>query len=332
MGNISVTTPWKATISGGAIGNRKHLKVLVTALVLLLSTPMAHYVHGQTTIVIKADDQFQFAERYFEKGEYYRAIGEYERFIHFFPQDPRVALAHYRIGLSYLKGEQFTQAVQSFHALIEKHGDADLATQAYFNLSEAYIALKQFGNALAALDSLIRQCSDTDVKDRAYYKQGWIYLEMDEWEKAQASFNKISPKNRDTYRLKQLSEDISKREFLKIKNPATAGSLAVIPGAGHLYCKRYRDALVAFLLNGAMIYAAYEAFDHDNEGLGGLITFFEIGLYAGNIYSAVNSAHKYNRKQKKDFFQYLKDRSMLQAAAIRLDEGQAFTLSYKITF
>jgi tetratricopeptide (TPR) repeat protein len=314
------------------MGNRKHLKVLVSALVLLLSTFVAHCVHGQTTIVIKADDQFQFAERYFEKGEYYRAIGEYERFIYFFPQDPRGALARYKIGLSYLKGEQFTEAVQSFHALIEKHGDTELAIKSYFNLSEAYIVLKQFGNALAALESLIKQCSDTDVKDRAYYKQGWIYLETDEWEKAQASFDKISPKNRDTYRLKQLSEDISKREFLEIKNPATAGWLAVIPGAGHLYCERYRDALIAFLLNGAMIYAAYEAFDHGNEGLGGLITFFEIGLYAGNIYSAVNSAHKYNRKQKNDFFQYLKDHSMLQASAIRLDEGQALALSYKITF
>ena len=319
-------------IFGGAMGNSKHLRVLVAALGLLLSNLIPASIHGQTTIVIKADDQFQFAQRYFEKEEYYRAVGEYERFIHFFPQDPRVALARYKIGLSYLKGERFTEAVQAFDAVIEKHGDTDLAIKSYFNLSEAYIMLKQFGNALAALDSLIKQCSDLDAKDQAYYKQGWIYLEMDEWEKAQASFDKISPKNRDTYRLKQLSEDISKREFLKIKNPATAGWLAVIPGAGHLYCERYRDALIAFLLNGAMIYAAYEAFDHGNEGLGGLITFFEIGLYAGNIYSAVNSAHKYNRKQKNDFFQYLKDHSVLQASLMRLDKAQALALSYKITF
>ena len=314
------------------MGNRERLKMLVSALALLLSTLMVRDVHGQTTIVIKADDQFQFAQRYFEREEYYRAVGEYERFIYFFPQDPRVALARYKIGLSYLNGERFTEAVQAFDAVIEKHGDTDLAIKSYFNLSEAYIMLKQFGNALAALDSLIKQCSDLDAKEQAYYKQGWIYLEMDEWEKAQASFDKISPKNRDTYRLKQLSEDISKREFLKIKNPATAGWLAVIPGAGHLYCERYRDALIAFLLNGAMIYAAYEAFDHGNEGLGGLITFFEIGLYAGNIYSAVNNAHKYNRKQKNDFFQYLKDHSMLQASVMRLDKAQALALSYKITF
>jgi TolA-binding protein len=312
--------------------NSKRLKVLVTAFGLLLSSFLPPSAHAQTIVVIKADDQFQFAERYFAKGEYYRAICEYERFIHFFPQDPRVALAMYKVGLSYQKGERFAQAVQSFHALIENYGDTELATKSHFKISESYVKLKQFGNALTVLDSLIRQSSDLDVKDEAYYKRGWIYLEMDEWEKAQASFDSISAKNKDTYRLKQLSDDINKRQSLKGKSPTTAGWLAVIPGAGHLYCERHRDALIAFLLNSAMIYAAYEAFDHDNEGLGGLITFFEIGLYSGNIYSAVNSAHKYNRKQKRDFLQYLKKHSMLQASAGKVDEGQALVLSYKIIF
>ncbi len=314
------------------MGDSEHLRVLVTVFGLLLSFFLPPSVHGQTTMVIKADDQFQFAERYFDQGEYYRAIGEYERFIHFFPQDPRVALAMYKVALSYQQGERFAQAIQSFHALIEKYENTELATKSYFKMSESYVKLKQFGNALTALDNLIRQSSDLDVKDEAYYKQGWIYLEMDEWEKAQASFAAITPQNKDTYRLKQLSDDINKRQSLKSKSPTTAGWLAVIPGAGHLYCERYRDALIAFLLNGAMIYAAYEAFDHDNEGLGGLICFFEAGLYSGNIYSAVNSAHKYNRKQKRDFLQYLKKHSVLEASAGKVDEGQALVLSYKIIF
>ncbi len=67
-------------------------------------------------------------------------------------------------------------------------------------------------------------------------------------------------------------------------------------------------------------------------GLGGLITFFEIGLYSGNIYSAVSSAHKYNRKQKRDFLKYLKEHSILEASAGRADEGLELALVYKITF
>ena len=119
----------------------------------------------------------------------------------------------------------------------------------------------------------------------------------------------ISKKNRDRYRLEDLSREMSRKSDLKTKSPTLAGILAVIPGAGHLYCGRYRDATVAFILNSAMIYAAYEAFDHDQNVLGGLITFFELGFYAGNIYSAVGSAHKHNRSVKKGFLDYLKQNS-----------------------
>jgi hypothetical protein len=65
-----------------------------------------------------------------------------------------------------------------------------------------------------------------------------------------------------------------------------AGILAaVLPGAGHLYTDRPGDALVAFLLNGAFIWAAVELFRHEN-------------YVTGNIYDAVNSAYEYNKSDK----------------------------------
>ena len=69
-------------------------------------------------ITIDADRQFKFAGRYFRAGEYYRAIGEYERFICFFPGDARNELALYKIGLSYFKGEKFEEAINAFNALL----------------------------------------------------------------------------------------------------------------------------------------------------------------------------------------------------------------------
>jgi hypothetical protein len=46
-------------IIGGVMGNSKHLKVLVTAFGLLFSCFVSPFVHAQTTIVIKADDQLR---------------------------------------------------------------------------------------------------------------------------------------------------------------------------------------------------------------------------------------------------------------------------------
>ncbi|MBN1843037.1 MAG: tetratricopeptide repeat protein [Deltaproteobacteria bacterium] len=310
----------------------KRLPGFVLLFWLVFFALVPRFVHGQTSVVITADEQFRFAEAYFTTREYYRAISEYERFIHFFPQDPRVELTMYKVGLSYVKGERFKQAIDAFDSLIEKYRDTEFAVKSYFKAAECYVKLKQYDAAFVVLDRLLMITQDPDVKDELHYRRGWIYLEMDQWEKAEASFDSISPENKNAYRLQDLSEKINKKKFVKTKNPHAAGWLAVIPGAGHLYCERYRDAFIAFLLNGAMILAAYEAFDHENEALGGLITFFEIGLYSGNIYSAVSSAHKYNRKQKRDFFRYLKEHSTLEASVMRPDEGQAVALLYKITF
>ena len=316
---------------GGVIVETMNKNYLIL-LALVLCALIPCYGLAQTSVVITADEQFQFAEHYFQRGDYYRAVGEYDRFIYFFPKEPRVALAKYKIGLSYLEGQRFKEAVESFKGVIQEYPDTEVAVESYFKMSACYVKLKQFDEALSTLDDLLRGAKDQDVRDEALYRGGWIFLEMDDWKKAEASFDAIGPENRIKYRLEALSEEMSKKEFLETKDPTTAGLLAIIPGAGHLYCERHRDALVAFLLNGAMIFAAVEAFDNGHEALGGLLTFFEIGLYSGNIYSAVNSAHKYNRKHKGDFFKYLKEHSKLEASIGRQDQGQAVALSWKIRF
>ncbi len=287
---------------------------------------------GQESVVINADHQFRFAESYFSRGEYYKAIGEYERFLHFFPEDERAEMAMFKIGASYLKGRRFSDATRAFTALIDRFRDSELAVRSYFKVAESYLERQQYDMARTALDNLLLITKDSDVRDEVFYRQGWIYLEVDQWEKARESFDRISAKNREAYRLKQLSEEMNKKKSLTTKNPTAAGLLAILPGAGHLYCERPRDAFIAFLLNGGMILAAVEAFDNDNEALGGLITFFELGLYSGNIYSAVNSAHKYNRRQKQDFFQYLKQFTVVQVSALTMDDHPALALSCRISF
>lgn len=312
--------------------NRKHLEEIIISLAILVGALAPSYVLAQTSVVITAGKQFQFAEDYFDRGEYYRAIGEYERFIHFFPKEPRAERARYKIGLAYLEGRRFKEAMQSFKDLIEQFPDTGLSFKSYLKIAECHVKLGEFDEALGTLDDLLKISQDQEVRDETFYRGGWIFLEMDEWEKAQAAFDRISPKNRDAYRLQELSEEINKKESIKTKSPTTAGLLAVVPGGGHLYCQRYRDAVVSLVLNGAMIFAAVEAFDNDNEALGGLLTFFEIGLYSGNIYSAVNSAHKHNRKQKHDFLEYLKEHSALEVSGQSLDKDPAVALCCKITF
>jgi hypothetical protein len=93
-----------------------------------------------------------------------------------------------------------------------------------------------------------------------------------------------------------------KAEELPLKSPITAGTLAaLLPGAGHLYLERPQDALIAFSVNGLFGWGAVSSFLQGNIGLGVLFSVIELAWYSGNIYSAVNTAHKINRKKESDF-------------------------------
>jgi tetratricopeptide (TPR) repeat protein len=257
-------------------------------------------------LIIDANKQFEFAEYFFSNQEYASAISEYERFIYFFPKDDRIEPAMFRIGMAHFKSKRFRQAVNAFKTLIEKYDRTDLSIKSYLMISESYAKLNAFDDAIINLHNLITITGDENIQDEAYYRIGWLYIEMASWEKAKNYFSKISAPNKDTYRLKRLAVDLDKEKIIPQKNPGLAGFLSVIPGGGFLYTERYQDALIAFLLNGVLIYAAYEAFDNDNNALGGIITLVELGFYTGNIYGAVSSAHKYNRTKTGQFIQELR--------------------------
>ena len=78
-----------------------------------------------------------------------------------------------------------------------------------------------------------------------------------------------------------------------------AGTLsAVLPGAGQLYAGRTKDGIIAFIVNGLFIAGAIEAYHRENYVACGVLALFEVGWYSGNVYSAVNSAHRFNDERR----------------------------------
>ncbi|MEW6672049.1 MAG: tetratricopeptide repeat protein [Thermodesulfobacteriota bacterium] len=295
----------------------------------LLWTPVLSHAAG-AVVQIDADAQYRFAERYFSTGEYSRAVDEYKRFIYFFPDDGRLAQAMYQCGMSFYLDRRYADAAASFNEVIEKFTDTPWAVKSYLMVSESQIHLNQFGAAVITLHNLITLSKAVDVRDEAFYRLGWIYIETASWDNARIYFEKISSANREKFRLERLSAELSQRAGIAAKSPVLAGALSIVPGGGFLYCERYQDALIAFLLNGALIWAGYEAFDNDNKALGALLTFVEVGFYAGNIYGAVGSAHKFNRTKTEGFIENLKKNTKIdlsgdpQSSSIRLSLRFAF--------
>jgi len=283
---------------------------------------------NKPSLLINSDKQFEFAEYYFSNKEYFRAIGEYKRFVYFFPEDIRVELAMFRTGMSYFHGKHFTNAIDSFKTLIDRYVNTNFSIKSYFMISESHVKLKAYGPAIINLQNLIAVTDDGNVRDKAYYRIGWIYTETASWEKARLYFSKISAQNKDKYRLERLAAELDKEKLVPKKYPGLAGFFSIIPGAGFLYCERYQDALIAFLLNGGLMYAAYESFDNGHNALGGVIAFVEIGFYAGNIYGAITSAHKYNRNKTGQFIEKLKYNTKVNLSADINNQGVCLSLQF----
>lgn len=277
---------------------------------------------------IDADKQFDFAEHYFGNKEFLNAADEFKRFVYFFPKDARVEMALFKVGMSYYFSEQYTEAIAAFNALVDEYGETALGLQSYWRISESHLKLGAYGAAVIGLQNLIALTDDQGVRDEAYYRIGWIHVEAANWEAASRSFAKISSQNTDKYKLKHLMDELDKEKLIPKKSPRLAGLLSIIPGAGFLYCERYQDALIAFLLNGGLILAAYESFDEGHNALGGLITFVEIGFYAGNIYGSVNSAHKYNRNYTRRFIDRLKENRKITFSSGFNNQGVCLSLRF----
>lgn len=256
-------------------------------------------------LTIDADGQFGFAESLFRAGDYAQGIGEFRRFIFFFPRDHRVAEALYKIGLSQYEIGRYADAVKTFTEITQRFPASQLSRDAHFKVSESYLKSGAAAQAVITLENYLQTTEDGDIRDEIYYRMGWIFVAGADWPRAEGAFAEISSTNRNMYRLDDLEEILAHAGELPCKNPTTAGVLAILPGVGHLYTGRPRDALISFVINAGLILAAVESFDNDLPVLGGVFTMVGLGFYSGNIYSAVNSAHKFNRTTTRSFIDQL---------------------------
>ena len=115
------------------IGKNVGLLLLLAFVVLWAPRPAV-----SQQIIIDSDMQFELARSFMDKGDYGRAISEYERFIYFFPKDRRVSLAGELIGLCYLDDGKFDDARNTFATTFRADPDSPMAKKALFLTGESY--------------------------------------------------------------------------------------------------------------------------------------------------------------------------------------------------
>jgi outer membrane protein assembly factor BamD (BamD/ComL family) len=282
------------------------LFLFIAGVLVVLATRSPAY---SEQIVIDSVGQFGFAHALMEKGEYERAVAEFERFIHFFPGDRNSPKARFLIGVCYLKDRRFEQARDVFFNIVNAESDGPLSGQALLLIGESYYQQGLFEEAEHYFSQIIEKYEHVDFKNHAAYRLAWTMMKEGRWQDASRIFSRVEKESFFYDSSIKLAEQCLEGGGLPNKRPLYAGILAgLVPGMGHAYVGRYRDSSVAFILNGFFIWAAIESFHKDHYALGSILTVLEAGWYTGNIYSAVNGAHKYNRKVRDDFMGTLTDR------------------------
>ena len=221
-------------------------------------------------IIIDADLQFDLARGFMDKGDYGRAISEYERFIYFFPKERRVSLARELIGLCYLDDGKFDDARNVFATTFRADPDSPMAKKALFLTGESYYKEGIYNKAENFYNEVLTRYPSDSLRNNALYRLGWTRMQENRWREASEDFKRVGAESSLFDRARILSAESLKGEVLPYKDPTTAGVMAaVLPGLGHVYVSRYKDALISFLLNGLFIWATVEAFNHDQNVLGG---------------------------------------------------------------
>ena len=238
-----------------------------------------------------------FADSLTEEADYYRAITEYKRFLHDSPTNTLAPYAQLAIAQNLISGQRWQQADMALEKVWKLYPDSTEATTA----KQLYADVAYDRGDYEAAQLRYQELKDNETNG---YKIGLAQLQQAKLEEARTSFAKLpAPLNQ------QLSLSLDEYQQLPRKSPQLAGTLsAILPGAGQLYTERPRQAGIAFALNAAFIYGAVEAWNNEDYAVAGILSLFEIGWYGGNIYNAMNNAHKFNRRQEQVFLENLQQR------------------------
>lgn len=264
-------------------------------------------------------------------GEYFRAITEYRRFLFHYLDDPRRAMVHFRIGLAFYRGESYGEALQTFREVAHLYPDSAYGKQAWLWQGESLARPGQYTAAEALYTEITTRFPHDAIGQQARYQRAWTLLYRRQWRDAAAQFQQVAPESALYQSAQFMARAALEGERLPAKSPVLAGILSgLLPGSGQLYNGRLGDALLAVFLNGLFIAGIVEAVHSNTHTVAGILSFFEVGWYAGNIYGAINGTHKYNRHTTETFLRNLDNRFRFVPPEARTPQmfGVQFSLGF----
>ena len=248
-------------------------KFLMLLFLLTASNSISGIEHSEKNTIAYADFLYR-------RGEFYRSITEYQRYLYFYSDGKASEHAQLQIGKSYMSGKSYLEAIDYWNELLADDNSASSRNTKY--LSRLLLAVTHF-----------------DINASHPFGARFDHITQ--------GFDIIDKMNDSLPAVKVYKDFASSYEIesetLPFKSGFAAGAMsAILPGAGSAYAENYIEATYVFFFNSLFLYAAIDSNRNEQKVYTPVFSFFFLAFYGGGIYSAVNGVEKYNDRLKNELF------------------------------
>ncbi len=275
----------KGEMSYGKSAKDILLGAFLSITVMGMAAFVASAAHASVNDIRVAEEQYHLARSLERRGNFYDAVTEYKRFLFFLPREKRVPLILYRLVRCYYELHDWQNVLKYGDIFLDKYPTHPLKINVKLLEAKVFINIHEPRKALEILNDIKKRNEklDPDTMNTLVALLGRCYVLEGKFSEAE----------------KLAGNEVETIAGSNMKNPWIAGaSAAFLPGLGHIYDDRHKDAWSAFFYTGILSAITWEAVNNDNLWLAAVSGSAASAFYAGNIFSAVNMAYKHNRRIK----------------------------------
>lgn len=228
-----------------------------------------------------------FAEHLLDTRQYSLAISEYERLVFLKPEDKNLQRTLFS---TYIRAENSALGLKRAQLMypLQERIPAEVAPIYAFML----LKNKAFDKAKDFLTN-----ENTLSKEDKFLFLGTSNALNHDWEDALVYYNKVATDQKPIVANYREITELALQQ--KYKSPALATGLSIlIPGAGKVYTRDWKDGLVALLFVGTTAWQAHRGFSRSGTKSvrGWIFASVSTAFYIGNIFGSHKSAKFYNQR------------------------------------
>jgi len=264
----------------------------------ILSQAVGAGARQETGSPERCNEQLGFADQLAKEGDFFRAIGEYKRFLYVCPDDRRRSTALYAIGRCYFLAGRYGDVLEWYrHASTDSAATDETALLA----GHALFRLAAYDKAYTQLETVVRRGRLRQGIDQASYLAALSLVRIGRGKEAVPLLMSVVEPSPYSQRAREYADRLRDIPRWPKKNPLLAGTLAVVPGAGYAYAGHYGTALASVAVIGLLSWTTLEAFDDGHEAAGATCSIFAFGFYFGSIVGSAESARRFTAFQAESY-------------------------------